>query len=102
MCLFLTNVEIPIVTTALVSITDEFGGFDKASWVISAYLLGYVGVLIILSKLSDIFGRKSVLLAVILVFTIFSGACGAAQSIEQLYVCAHSAPTSNPLTASNR
>ncbi|KAK4112255.1 major facilitator superfamily MFS-1, partial [Canariomyces notabilis] len=86
MCLFLTNVEIPIVTTALVSITDEFGGFDKASWVISAYLLGYVGVLIILSKLSDIFGRKSVLLAVILVFTIFSGACGAAQSIEQLIV----------------
>lgn len=43
LCLFLTNLEIPIVTTALIGITDELGGFNKASWVISAYLLGYVG-----------------------------------------------------------
>ncbi|KAF3001622.1 hypothetical protein E8E14_007659 [Neopestalotiopsis sp. 37M] len=84
MCLFLTNLEIPIVTTALVDITSELGGFNKASWIISAYLLGYSGVLIILSKLSDIFGRKSILIIVILLFTIFSGACGAAQTIEQL------------------
>jgi hypothetical protein len=31
------------VSTALVGITEDFGGFSKASWVISAYLLGYVG-----------------------------------------------------------
>ena len=43
MCLFLTNLEIPIATTALVAITEDFGGFSKASWVISSYLLGYVG-----------------------------------------------------------
>lgn len=43
MCLFLTNLEIPIATTALVDITEDLGGFDKSSWVISAYLLGYVG-----------------------------------------------------------
>lgn len=103
MCLFLTNLEIPIVTTALVDITSELGGFNKASWIISAYLLGYsgkltycvmihvvltttTGVLIILSKLSDIFGRKSILIIVILLFAIFSGACGAAQSIEKLSV----------------
>ncbi|KAI4189457.1 MAG: hypothetical protein LQ348_003790 [Seirophora lacunosa] len=43
LCLFLTNLEIPIVTTALVGITDDLGGFDRSSWIISAYLLGYVG-----------------------------------------------------------
>ena len=43
MCLFLTNLEIPIATTALVDITQDLGGFVKASWVISAYLVGYVG-----------------------------------------------------------
>ncbi|ROW15682.1 hypothetical protein VPNG_02121 [Cytospora leucostoma] len=86
LCLFLTNLEIPIVTTALIGITDDLGGFNKASWVISAYLLGYVGVLIIFSKLSDIFGRKSMLLVAVLTFAIFSGACGAAQTIEQLIV----------------
>ncbi|KAI1254222.1 hypothetical protein MGN70_004618 [Eutypa lata] len=83
-CLFLTNLEIPIATTALVHITEDLGGFDKSSWVISAYLLGYVGVLVIFAKLSDIFGRKLILLVVILIFAVFSGACGAAQSIEQL------------------
>lgn len=43
LCLFLTNLEIPIVTTALVGITNDLGGFNKSSWIISAYLLGYVG-----------------------------------------------------------
>lgn len=43
MCLFLTNLEIPIVTTALVGITTDLGGFDRANWITSAYLLGYVG-----------------------------------------------------------
>jgi hypothetical protein len=28
--LFLTNLEIPIVTTSVVAITDDIGGFDRA------------------------------------------------------------------------
>jgi MFS family permease len=44
MSLFLTNLEIPIVTTSLVAITNDFGRFDDIGWVISSYLLGYVGV----------------------------------------------------------
>ena len=45
MSLFLTNLEIPIVTTSLVAITNDFGQFDDVGWVISSYLLGYVGEL---------------------------------------------------------
>lgn len=86
MCLFLTNLEIPIVVTALVGITNDLGGFQQTSWIVAAYLLGYVGVLIIFSKLSDIFGRKSFLLIAIAIFVIFSAACGAAQTIQQLIV----------------
>ena len=44
-----------------------------------------VGVLIVYAKLSDIFGRKSFLLLAIAIFVVFSGACGAAQTIEQLW-----------------
>ena len=43
MCLFLTNLEIPIVVTALVGITNDLGGFQLSSWIVAAYLLGYVG-----------------------------------------------------------
>ena len=38
----MVNLEIPVVTTSLVSITKELNGFDKSSWVIASYLLGYV------------------------------------------------------------
>ncbi|KAI1171984.1 putative efflux pump antibiotic resistance protein [Nemania sp. FL0916] len=84
--LFLTAIELSIVTTTLVSITDDLGGLDNASWVASSYLLGYVGVVIILAKLSDIFGRKPILLASALVFAIFSGACAASTTLVDLIV----------------
>ncbi|KAF2653158.1 MFS general substrate transporter, partial [Lophiostoma macrostomum CBS 122681] len=84
--LFLTNMEIPIVTTSLVAITSDLGGFDKIGWVISSYLLGYVGVLVIFAKLSDIFGRKLMLSISISIFILFSAGCGAAQTLTQLIV----------------
>lgn len=43
MCLFLTNMESTIVVTALIGITNDLGGFQLSSWIIAAYLLGYVG-----------------------------------------------------------
>ncbi|KAM7213832.1 Major facilitator superfamily domain containing protein [Rhypophila decipiens] len=81
---FMVHLEIPIVTTALVSIIDDLGGFEHAAWVISSYLLGYVAVIVILAKLSDILGRKPVYVFSIIVFVIFSAACSAAQSMTQL------------------
>lgn len=44
------------------------------------------GFLIIWAKLSDIFGRKLFSTIAALIFVVFSGACGAAQSITQLQV----------------
>ncbi len=41
---FIVNLEIPVVTTSLVAITHDLNGFDKISWVVSSYLLGYVGL----------------------------------------------------------
>ncbi|KAI2618109.1 putative multidrug resistance protein fnx1 [Hypoxylon sp. NC1633] len=83
---FLVVLEIPIVPTSLVSISNDIGGFDSLSWVLSGYLLGRVGVMIILAKLSDIVGRKLVFTSSIAMFIVFSGACGGAQTITQLIV----------------
>ena len=44
-----------------------------------------IGFLIIVSKLSDIFGRKSLIMLMVLLFTAFSAACGAAQNLTTLY-----------------
>ncbi|PWY83834.1 MFS general substrate transporter [Aspergillus sclerotioniger CBS 115572] len=84
--LFLTNLEIPIVSTALVSITEELQGMDKVYWITTAYMLGYVGLLIISAKFSDIFGRKSSLLVFLSIFVVFSGATGGSQTMEQLII----------------
>lgn len=42
--MFITNMEIPVLITALVAITEDLGGFGDVSWVLSSYLLGYVGM----------------------------------------------------------
>jgi MFS family permease len=99
----MANFETASVSTTLVTITQDLGGFDKVDWVITSYLLGFVGMdsrscagwarsdihdsgLIMTSaKLSDIFGRKVALAGSLLIFIIFSGACGAAQTLTQLY-----------------
>ncbi|KAI1126022.1 putative multidrug resistance protein fnx1 [Nemania abortiva] len=84
--MFLVNFEVPVVITALVSITNDLHGFDDVGWVVSSYLLGYVGVIVICAKFSDIFGRKLVFLSSIVFFIIFSAACSAAQTMVQLIV----------------
>jgi len=42
------------------------------------------GFLIILSKFSDLFGRKLLIMLNVFTFTSFSAACGAAQTFEEL------------------
>lgn len=41
--LSLTTLEITIVSTSLVAITNDLHGFSQSSWVITAYLLTYFG-----------------------------------------------------------
>jgi len=78
--------EVSIVATALVPIADQLHALNQTSWIVTAYLLTYTGFLIIFAKLSDVFGRKEVLITTLLLFTVFSGACAAAKTIEQLLV----------------
>lgn len=87
---FLVVLEISIVPTSLVAISNDLQGFDSLSWVLSSYLLGRVGAIVIFAKLSDIFGRKLIYAITIGIFVIASAACGAAQTFVQLYVFRYS------------
>ncbi|KIL87403.1 hypothetical protein FAVG1_09109 [Fusarium avenaceum] len=84
--LFLSTLETTIVSTALVSITNALNGFILRDWIVTSYLLTYTGFLVIYAKLSDVFGKKTMLLLALLIFTVFSGLCGAANSIVDLLV----------------
>ncbi|KAF2728284.1 putative efflux pump antibiotic resistance protein [Polyplosphaeria fusca] len=85
--LLLINLEVTIVSTSLVAITNELDGYGETSWIVSAYLITYMGFMILWSKLSDIIGRKVSFLATVFIFTAFSGACGGASTMTQLIIC---------------
>lgn len=50
------------------------------------------GFIIVFAKMSDVYGRKSMLLTTTILFTIFSAACGASQTMDQLQVSSHFLP----------
>ncbi|KAI0147457.1 major facilitator superfamily domain-containing protein [Xylariaceae sp. FL1272] len=83
---FLVNLEVTIVSTALVSITSDLQDFARASWVVTAYLITFTSGLVIWAKLSDLWGRKWTMVSTLVIFIAFSGACGGAQTIVQLIV----------------
>jgi EmrB/QacA subfamily drug resistance transporter len=60
--LFLSAVNQTIVATALPTIGRQFGDFDNLSWVIIAYLLSSTVVAPLYGKLSDIHGRRVIML----------------------------------------
>lgn len=87
LALFLVNLELTIIGTALVSITNDLNDFVRASWVVTAYLITYTSGLVIWAKVSDHIGRKSTYIASLITFSAFAGGCGASQTMVQLIIC---------------
>ncbi|BEJ12224.1 hypothetical protein CspHIS471_0206840 [Cutaneotrichosporon sp. HIS471] len=86
--LFLAALDQTIIATALPTIMAQFGASpSQYSWVITSYQLAMTLLTPINGRVSDIIGRKPMLYAAIVVFTISSALCGAAQNIEWLIVC---------------
>lgn len=50
-------------------------------------------LIVISASMSDICGRKPVTMVLILLFTVFSGGCAAAQNMTQLYVILQCSPS---------
>src|SRR5207237_9104144 len=65
---FLSAVNQTIVASALPTIGRELGDFHNLSWVIIAYLLSSTVVAPLYGKLSDIHGRRAMMLAAIGLF----------------------------------
>ncbi|KQV84068.1 MDR family MFS transporter [Rhizobium sp. Root1220] len=81
---FMVAIEATIVATAMPKIVGQLGGFTYYSWVFSAFLLAQSTTTVIYGKLSDIFGRKPILIVGIAVFLCGSLLCGLAWSMTSL------------------
>jgi EmrB/QacA subfamily drug resistance transporter len=81
---FLAMLDQTVVGTATPRIVADLQGFDRITWVTTAYLLTSTVPIPIYGKLSDIYGRKRVILFGIVVFLAGSALSGTAQTMNQL------------------
>ena len=87
MCMMmLAAMDTTIVSTAIPQIVADLGGFRLFSWVFSIYLLAQTVTIPIYGKLSDLFGRKRVLIAGTLIFLAGSTACSLSWNMVSLIV----------------
>lgn len=82
--MLLAALDQTIVSTALPTIIGDLHGFDRYTWVVTAYLLAETTVIPIVGKLSDQFGRKWFLIAGVVIFLIGSMLSGTSQTMNAL------------------
>jgi EmrB/QacA subfamily drug resistance transporter len=78
--------EATIVATAMPQIVTQLGGLHLYSWVFSSFLLAQTAMTVVFGKLSDLYGRKPVMLAGIAIFLIGSVLAGFAWSMPAMIV----------------
>src|SRR3954454_18149182 len=84
LAMLLASLDQTIVATALPTIVGDLGGLDQLSWVVTAYLLGATVSMPLWGRASDLFGRKRLFQAAIVVFLAGSALSGTAQSLGEL------------------
>jgi EmrB/QacA subfamily drug resistance transporter len=82
----LSAIDQSIVATALPRIASDLGGVSRLTWIVTSYVLASTGVIPLYGKLSDQYGRKSMLFIAVVTFLVGSALCGAARSLTQLII----------------
>lgn len=83
---FISSADSTLVMATYTTISSEFRAFGDAAWLTTSYVLGSCALQPIVGKLSDIYGRKGVLLSSYVVFAVGSVFTGASQSMWQVVV----------------
>jgi MFS family permease len=80
----LAAMDAAIVATVVPPIVKDLGGFSLFPWLFSVYLLAQAASVPIYGKLADLYGRKPVLIAGVLIFLAGSALCGTSWSMVAL------------------
>src|ERR1700692_1344680 len=84
LCILLAAIDQTVVVPAVPAIAADLHGFGHLSWIVSAYLLTSTAATPIYGGLSDIYGRRALLLPAIALFVVASVLCALSQTLWQL------------------
>ena len=84
LAMFLAALDQTIVSTAMPRVIADLGGFDRYTWVTTAYLVASTVAVPIVGRLTDIYGRKIFFIGGITVFIVGSVLAGMSESMTQL------------------
>jgi len=84
LAMFLSALEQTIVAPALPTIGRTLGDVENLSWVVTAYLLANTAATPLFGKLSDIHGRRRMMLVAVIIFIVGSVACALAPNMPAL------------------
>jgi EmrB/QacA subfamily drug resistance transporter len=84
LAVLLAALDSTIVATALPTITADLGGLNQLSWVVTGYLLASTISTPLYGKLGDLYGRKRIFQAAIVIFLAGSALCGLSESMGEL------------------
>src|SRR5574342_968125 len=84
--IFLFAMDATVVSAAMPTIVGKLGGLELYSWVFSVYMLASALSTPLFGNLSDLYGRRRLILLGIGLFTAGSALCGMAATMEQLVV----------------
>ena len=87
---FLTALDQTVVATALLPIANSFdlpfqNYLPQLSWIVSGYLLGYVIVMPLMGRVSDIYGRRRLLIGCLTLFGVASLLCSLATTLGNAF-----------------
>ena len=86
LAMFLSALEQTIVAPALPAIGKSLANFDDLSWIVTAYLLAATAATPLFGKLTDIHGRRTIMLLAIGIFILGSLACALAPTMWILII----------------
>ncbi|CAG8030457.1 unnamed protein product [Penicillium nalgiovense] len=85
LALFLAALDMTIISTALPTIAAQFGASESGfSWIASSYLLANAACIPLWGKISDIWGRKSIIVLANVVFLVGSLICALAHNMTTI------------------
>ncbi|KAJ4982718.1 major facilitator superfamily transporter [Stagonosporopsis vannaccii] len=85
-CLFVSFVDQTSVSTATPAIAGDLNTGTATPWIGTSFLISSTAFQLINGRLSDIFGRKGLLLLCLALLALGDLGCGFAQTAEQLFV----------------